>query len=323
MPIKYRRNYRLLVDTLNASIVGPRVPTNNPLDSVNSLEITPPITLEFNIVRQNLASVNEAQFTLYNLNVGKRTLIRKDIWQTDVYRPVELWAGYGDALPAAIEQINNPNLSNLSRQNFPRIFRGNVTRAYSYRNGVDFLTKLECQDAGWAGVNADFNSTYAAGTPIFQIIEDLIASMPTIRIGAIGSFPGTLARSMAIAGNPKDILVQLTRGNFWIDNERAFCLGPNEYLAATTVPVLDDSHGIIGVPQKQTTLVTMDLLFEPGLFVNQKVELRTRTVPYYNGLYVVKGITHKGIISESVCGSAITSLILDNLDPAARLVAQQ
>lgn len=325
MPLKFRRNFKLLVDTQNASLNAAVGASNlgSTLQQISSLEITPPFTIEFDVVRQNLASVNTAFITVYNLGLNTRTLIRKDIWETDIYRPIELWAGYGDGQPPVLESINNPNAASDARQTFPRIFQGNVTRAYSYRQGVNFLTRLECQDAGFAAVNADVNFSYAAGTPILQIIEDLINAMPNVTIGAIGDFPGTLARGISVIGDPKERLLEISGGRFFIDNERGYTLQDNEYLDSGAVPLITDDNGIIGVPQKELTLVKLDLIFEPGISVYQKIQLRTSTVPYYNGFYIVKGVSHKGMISQSVCGAVVTSLILDNLDPAAKLVSQR
>ena len=321
MALKFLRNYRLLVDTNNSSFVGPSLPGSQ--TSINSIEITPPFTIDFSVVRQNLASVNTAEITVYNLGLNTRTLIRKDVWHTDIYRPIELWAGYGSGEAPALESIANPNASNAARQLFPRIFRGNVKRAYSFRQGTNFLTKMECYDGGFASMNSDFSASYAAGTPRLKIIEDLINAMPTINIGAIGSFPGTISRGISLVGNPQDRLQEFTGGKFFIDNERGYCLNNDEYLSNPAVPVITDDNGIIGIPTKDTTLVRMEMLFEPGIMIEQKIELRTRTVPYYNGFYIVKGITHRGMISPAVCGNVTTSLILDNLDPAARLVTQR
>ena len=173
---KYNRSYKLYVDTLNTTLIGPLE-----VGASKSVLIQPPFTIDFNVTRNNLSSVNNAEITVYNLSSANRTLIHKDAWQTNYYRPIELWAGYDN-------QVLNPTLaatmspgqilaSATQRQLFPRIFRGNVTRAYSYRTGVDFLTKMICQDAGFAASNSIFGKPFKKGTTKGSAIEALINSM--------------------------------------------------------------------------------------------------------------------------------------------------
>lgn len=326
MPLKFKRNYKLLVDTVNANLNGVLavvggVDLRSDLDKISSLQIEPPFTVEFDVTRADLATASTASITIYNLGLNTRTLIRKDYWATDEYRPVELWAGYGDGQVTGLQAIVNPNSSNIPVEPFPKIFQGNVTRAYSYRQGVNFLTKLECQDAGFAIVNGDFNRTYGPGTPYKQIIFDAINALPHITLGAVGDFPGVTPREITYCKNPTDLLEELTGGNFFVDGEKGYALNPNEYLLNATVPVISDANGLLGVPIKEKSRVHLQMLFEPGIIVGQKIQLITSTVPYYNGLYTVKGLSHRGIISPAVCGSVTTGLILDTLDPTAKLVA--
>lgn len=328
MPLKFKRSYRLLVDTVDTSLKDAVKPiltggfsrgfqAASFLSNPKAIQINPPITIDFVVKRHNIISTNTADITIYNLNLNTRSLIRKDQWETDVYRPVELWAGYADPLGDLLQQIDSPNKNLADRQDYPTIFRGNVTRAYSYRQGVNFLTKLECQDAGFAFVNSDVNLSYGVGVPYRQIILDLIAAMgplpdgtPTITVGAVGDFPGETKRAFSIVGDPKAELAYLTGGHFYIDSEKAYCLQENEYNGHRTVPKISDANGLLGVPVKADGYVSLDMLFEPGLVIGQLVELETTTVPYYNSNYIVQSITHKGMISETTCGSVITSVVL-------------
>lgn len=322
MPLKFKRSYRLLVDTVDTSLKDAVKPiltgkasrgfqAASFLSNPKAIQINPPITIEFVVKRHNIISTNTADITIYNLNLNTRSLIRKDQWETDVYRPVELWAGYADPIGSLLQEIDSPNMNLADRQDYPTIFKGNVTRAYSYRQGVNFLTKLECQDAGFAFVNSDVNLSYGVGVPYVQIIRDLIKAMgPTITVGAIGGFEGVTKRAFSIVGDPKEQLAYLTGGHFYIDSEQAYCFQENEYNGHRTVTKISDANGLLGVPVKANGYVSLDMLFEPGLVIAQLVALETTTVPYYNSNYIVQSITHKGMISETTCGSVITSVVL-------------
>ncbi len=324
MAQKFNRNYKLYVDTINASFVD--VGAIGLTAGTKSLLIEPPFTVEFSVVKNNLASVNNAEITVYNLSEANRTLIHKDIWKTDIYRPIEFWAGYSnsevDATIAATMTSTQIKTTADSRKLFPVIFKGNVTRAFSYRSGVNFLTKMVCQDAGFAAVNSYFKSNYVAGDSVGKIIEDLINSMGILPDGSrsisIGHISDTyydkkIKKRISISGDPKDILMDYSNRHFFIDNEKAYVLNDNEFFKGS-VPSISNINGILGVPLKETTLVHVDLIFEPGIVIGQSIFLDTTNVQYYNGPYKVTGLSHKGMISDSVCGEVITSLILTAID---------
>ncbi|NCX94760.1 MAG: hypothetical protein EBX40_08800, partial [Gammaproteobacteria bacterium] len=77
---KFDRRYLLKVETSDNTFV----------------EITDPLTLDFNVVRNNLSSSNTASFTLMNLGPILRTQIFKDQYDMATFRAVQLYAGYVD-----------------------------------------------------------------------------------------------------------------------------------------------------------------------------------------------------------------------------------
>ncbi len=315
MAQKYNRNYTLYVETALGEVQGPLLP-----DQVRTIAVRPPFTLEFTIIRNKLADVNTAEINVYNLAPLTRDRIRKDQTELDVYRGVELWAGYGN--PGAVQASLDPTLpsnvsvpiANEAARLFPRIFRGNISLAYSVRNGNNFITTIRAQDGGYASINANLGITFIAGTPIRQVLAGLIAALPKVTVGAIGNFTGSLLKANTFTGDPilaiKGI-VEAQNGIFYIDGEKAFCIKPDEYVNGS-IPQISNQTGIQGVPRLQNSILTVDMIFEPGLTIGQKVELLTRTNPKFNGIYAVAGLEHRGMISEAVCGSVITTAYLTN-----------
>ena len=104
------------------------------VDEEHSLTIQNPFTLEFDVMRICLASANFASFSIYNLSLANRNFIRKDRQDFGLYRSILLHAGYGD--------------------NKPTIFQGNISHAWSIREGTNFITTMECFDGGFAFENA-------------------------------------------------------------------------------------------------------------------------------------------------------------------------
>lgn len=150
---KFNREYILQID-------GPSLP--------NSIVVKLPFTIEFDIERNKYTSVNRGTVKIYNLAKVHRDLIIHDQWDQAVDSPqtlfVTLQAGYG----------NGPN--------YPIILKGNATRAYSYRQGVNFITQIDVFDGGLAYDNALSNHSFGANTPVAQVINTLISDLALMEL---------------------------------------------------------------------------------------------------------------------------------------------
>ena len=262
-------------------------PTGSPLT------IQLPFTLEFDITRNTLTSANVCSIRLYNLApLTRNQLLFNCIDSSDFYGVI-LQAGYGPIIPGF-----TPNL--------PVIFSGNITQAWSVREGTDFITTLECFDGGYAFTNGVTNQTFTAGTPNKTVITTLAKSLPKTTLGTIGNYPGSLSKGNAVSGRTADILRNLTGGGFFIDNGVANCLGNSEAFNGP-LPIIDSSTGLLGTPVRERTIVNFDMIFEPRLQCGQQIQVNSSTGANYNGTYVVKSIKHRGTISGAVSGDATTS----------------
>ena len=157
--------------------------------------ITPPFTIEFDITRNTLSSANVCQIRVYNLSKLHRDQIRFNVYDYGTVRNVTLIAGYG---------------SNMST-----LFSGSITNAWSVREGVNFISQIECFDSGFAFVNGKTNRTFPAGTPLQLVISAIMGDLPNVTIGGIGVYPGVLSRASTYSGNTADILKELYRRWFF------------------------------------------------------------------------------------------------------------
>ena len=288
--IKFNRNYSLRVE----------------VDKSNSfLTIAPPFTLEFDITRNTLTSANVCQLRIYNLAEINRNQIRHNIYDYGNYKRIDFKAGYGT--------------------NLATVFHGNISQAYSTREGTNFVTTIECYDGGFGYVNGEVNLQFSAGTPFKTVITAIAATLQSkgVTIGAIGDYPGILTRGNTYTGNTMSILNELTGGGVFIDNGKLYALGTNEYVASlSSVGVISSQSGLLGTPILEKDIVRFDMLFEPGLNVGHKVRLDSSTAqnffattagvtknigPGFNGEYKIVSVKHRGMISAAVCGSAITT----------------
>lgn len=270
---KFGRNYLLQVQLKDGSYVP----------------ITLPFTIEFDIVRHSLQSTNLAKIRIYNLGPDLRNQIRKNVIDFDfVNRGIILNAGYGT--------------------NLATIFKGTVGTAWSIREGNNFITQIESFDGGFDITNGFVNKQYVSGTPYVDIIADLARSFPKSTIGAIGNYPGKLTRGNSYTGNTAFLLNELTGGGFFIDNEKVYALGANEFIATAGVPLtINSKSGLLGTPMLEETTVHFDIIFEPSFNVGTSVILDSITADNFNRLYKLTRVKHRGMISSAVCGEVITT----------------
>jgi len=268
--VKFNRKYLLLVQTIDGS----------------TLEIKLPFTIEFDITRNILTSANVCQIRIYNLNKRNRNLLRFDISNYGELRGIELRAGYGE--------------------NLPIIFSGNISQAWSVREGVNFISQIECFDGGYALANGTFDQQFIAGTPQRNILDSMLENLPGVSRGVVGEIEGDISRGNSYSGNTSDLINQLAPNKFFIDNKKANILGDSECLSGT-LNVINSDAGLLGTPIREQTIVNFDMVFEPRLIIGQQINLESSSDDSFNGSYKIISIKHRGMISESVSGDAITS----------------
>ncbi len=284
---KLFRNYNLLVQGLDGEFQA----------------FTLPYTMEFDIRRSKFGDANQCSIKIYNLNPNTRNNLRKDSTDFDINRRLTLSVGYGKSLST--------------------IFDGTIFRCYSYRDGVTFVTEIEGMDAGFAFVNAEVQIDYSAGSTYQAIVEKIAKQLEPFGItrGAIGRIPGVTERAGSYAGNAIEILKNLTGRTFFIDNQKLFVLQDNETFDGT-FNLISAETGLINTPILQETLVNCEMIMEPRILIGQKITLDSQTasnnntttdrllINNFNGEYKVVGLEHKGTISQTVAGTAITKLSL-------------
>jgi hypothetical protein len=258
-----------------------------------------PFTMEFDITRNTLTSANVCQIRLYNLSPENRSFLRKSVTSGYGYPFIylNLMAGYG---------------SNLST-----IFSGNVSQGWSVREGVNFISQLECYDGGFAYVTGQIPpslSNVPAGTPYSVVIANLISSLPNVTLGAVGpSYSLTLTpKALTLSGNTIDVLKDLTGGGFFIDNGIGYALSNDEYNVVIPPVTINAGTGLLGTPLLENNIVRFDMIFEPSLNVGASIILNSSTLDpdvlaNYNGAYKITAVKHRGMISQTVCGEAITT----------------
>lgn len=276
---------------------------NNTFAKSNALIIKFPITLQFDIQRNTLASANTARFRITNLNVSSRQRIFHDRYDTLLYRRIILKAGYeGEPI-------------------LPVVFRGNIVSAYSWRQGVDWITEIECFDGGFAMINGQINQTFPSGYNTPALLAAIVKTLPNVAFGGVGEFlPDQSSRGITLSGNSWDVMRTLSgeTAQQFVDEEKVYVLGENDYIrsAANAFSTSPDNafkvsaeSGLLGTPRRFDVRIDVNMLFEPQIAVGNLVQLESLE-KVFSGVYKVIGVNHRGTISGAVSGDAITTLNL-------------
>lgn len=277
-----------------------------------------PYTIEFDVNRNNYSTPNSASIKIYNLSPDSRNAIRKDILDTDVSRRVTLKVGYGETMST--------------------IFDGTLNQCWSARQGVNFITHLDCRDNGYLYNNGEVSVQYSAGESVKSVVEKIVKQMKPYGVdkGIIGDIQGTFYRDGSVKGLAVDLLRTITGDIAYIDNNKIFCLNDGEGIETEYQEITSDT-GLLDTPILENAFVRCNLLLEPRLIINQKIKLNSTTasngynyvgstsygeiqtkglstyhyaVTNFNGDYKITGIRHSGVISQTVSGSAVTSVVL-------------
>jgi hypothetical protein len=254
-----------------------------------------PLTLELDVKRNTLASANTGHFRIRNLKLDTRRDIHKDQYTDLEYRSIVVQAGY------------------LKESPLPTIFRGNISWAYSYRQGVDWITEIEAYDGGFDMETAQVSTTFPKGVDIKQVIQTLFGSFKHVAAGFISAANPNQSRSTTISGTSWDLLSKMASGqdaSVFVDNERANFVKKDDVAPALgSITLIDADTGLLQTPRRQNLQLDAEILFEPRLAVFQRVQIKSLE-PEFNGTYQVNGVAHRGIISETVSGQLVTTASL-------------
>lgn len=177
--------------------------------------------------QENPPMPNQAMIKIFNLSETTRNLFEY------AHRGIDFKAGYGE--------------------NLALIFRGVTTNVFSQRLSADWETSIFAADGHKEWADARFNKSYAKGTSVLLILQDMAAAMglpPSIDY----TRPDTLLTGASFAGKVKDTLTtvcqnynltwSIQRGTLEIyDNEL-----PQLFETKRQAVVLSPTSGLIGSP---------------------------------------------------------------------------
>jgi len=285
---KFERNYRIIFE------IGQRDDTLLKLIPEQEIEVSYPFTMKMQTAQGiNFSNAGSCALQLYNLSADIQKALFKDNYNNKKYILMSLYAGYQDTMPL--------------------VFFGFVNRSDSYRQGgsTEFITEIQADNNSLIALYGFVNETFTQGTDIINIIQSMLKDSYGYSLGYVTSDIPPLKRDKTFIGQTLDLLGREYGGyDVFIDKCELNILGPNDVIPSDGLLVITPESGLLGSPRRAAQFLVIEMLFEPRIKVGQAVELRSDSIKWFNQVYKVQAVEHKGIISPVQNGSLTTKLTL-------------
>ena len=178
------------------------------------------------------------------------------------------------------------------------LFQGSVLSAVSERNSADIVTKISAIPGYGAMVRGVSSKSFAAGTPVRDVVKALAKDMPglTTSDSGLAGVNGTIGNSgWSFAGSTKDGLTQLANehGFSWHVDEGSFKAVGDKAVFGGYVELNGKDGGLISVtpvltgPMQLQTGVKIKAIYVPGIIAGSSVRVNSDISPKLSGEYRV------------------------------------
>jgi len=254
------------------------------LNTDEVVRIIPELRVQFDITKSVKGGLNSCRIKIYNLSADKRKKLIKDKTDNSIKMPFLFRAGY--------EKIET-------------IFKGTILEASSVREGVDFVTTINCLDGGY-----DFINSYTSKTVTNNNIDNLLTDSPNIEKGKITELK-QLFRPRVFVGKTFKLISDMLAEDetYFIDNEKLHIIKDDEVID-DYIPLIQPSTGLLNTPVRKNKEVSFSTLMNPVVKIGGLVELKSTTAEHLNGVYKVITIRYSGDnygkdwLQECICQSS-------------------
>ena len=288
---KLNRKYRLTIQDVDEN----REPINK------AVVIENPFTIRFSINRNIFQEVNQGDFEIYNLSPDTYNRLFYDYFSINRYFGDEettrsignKWKSRTVILEAGYEDME-----------MSIIFVGDMWSCYTERRGADVITRIHAiigLRATSISSDVSFGST-TRNKVLMYLADDMHLKMKLYQIE-----DKEFNRPISISGNSFANIQKYSGDIAYIDNNEIKVLKYDDAFESE-VALINDESGLLGVPQRENGILSVNMIFEPRLTVGQIIEIQSRIAPMFNGQYKVFGLKHDGVISGAESNRIVTSI---------------
>ena len=204
----------------------------------------------FEVTKTLASEPNEAIVKIYNLNEQHYSALKNE------YEDLLLNAGY--------------------EGNMQLLFRGNIRHVDRYRDGLDWITEIDCGDGDKDFRKAIMNTTLAAGTSDQQLVDKAIGSFSTTKKGYTkGVKSAKRTRGKVVSGNTRTVLNDIARqhGATWSIQDGKLQIVETDGVLDTEAIVLNWNTGLLEPPKQTEQGIDVKCLLNPFMQINGRVKL--------------------------------------------------
>lgn len=277
-------------------------------DNNKWLYVTMPISIDFTIERNNLATANRCRITLYNLSKKTRDLFFRD--ELDIgkpYNPEETgWVQTNkesqEKYKQSVDKLRNWIEIDMGYESTGmkyRVFSGAVLWAYSYKQNVDYVTEIYAYSTNLKDPLTYITYEAKAGKTYRSAISDIAGQLTGIYEVNVADEIGdkVFTKDTVLMGTAEDILVNQLHYKPYVDNTSLYVFNDKSTINREPM-IISEKNGLLSSPRRTQNGVKISMLFEPQLRVGQLVQLDAKLESTYNyTTFVVSGFRHSGSIS--------------------------
>lgn len=243
-------------------------PGDNPGGTVGAIQAQSGVEVsgldvEFRVKKNLKIEPNTCELKIYNLSSTTRRFLEQPKSLN-----VLVSAGYGAELA--------------------QLFLGQVRRAYSYKDGQDFVTEISTGDSEKeiqkSRIKLSLGPKVSADVALTAIASSLKIGMGNVQAAAAklkarGVTP--FGRGTVLTGYSADLLTMFCKSADleWSIQDGVLQILDIDAALQNQAVLLDSDHGLIGYPKVDGTgIVTATALIQPGLMPGRKIDLESVTV---------------------------------------------
>lgn len=286
MSVKYLRKARL-------KFIGGSGMTINP---ANAVLLRDEMMIDFTVSKSVSGTENSAEINVWNLKESTRNAVGKE------FDEVELECGY---IPPAGSSVMG------------LIFKGAIRDVEHTREGPDIVTTIRCGDGDKALRQATLSRSYAAGTPVEDVLDDIQVELEKFGAGKgewqLPDDLPTMKRPYAVCGLCSRELNRLGRAHkfYWSLQNQETEIVPGDGALSSSIKI--DGNHVIDTTITDNGIIVRTFL-EPGVRPNHRVQVESPVLEMNaaNGEYrvsqcVFRGNSREGDFIVEIHGEAMQS----------------
>lgn len=229
--------------------------------------------MKFKITKTSESNPDKAEISVYNMNEQSRSLAEED------GNIITLDCGYG------VNSEGKPKLEN--------VFVGDVARALTLRDSVDFVTTFECGDGEKAHQESIVDLSFGPGSKVSDIFTTLTNKFGLAKGVQTSITPKTYQNGFVASGSIRSIMDQITKdlGLEWSIKDGALQVIPAGATTGEEAVQLSPTSGLIGAPKKKNEGIEVRSLLQPKIKPGKSLVLDSETI---KGVYRILKVTHSG-----------------------------